>query len=262
MSTVSKTKWFGPDPTSAVQEQKMSLAIAADGVATITRRWISTATQLKLKQTAIRDQMPTLPYGFTTWGSINALCISSEITPHDKAELFVLTEVFQGYVALPFEIYSWTTSRLDQPIQMHPNFNTGATMLFRTHWTPDPQTGLFVGFPAFNVGTTTANPYRGITDFPCATGVWKRTTFTVGAPSVSGLLWKADPPYIPTTPVDFTKINLPDKDNTALGADLVTWIRSQEDFQNLYRGASNLWQADYAWWANVKVGWRKDIYTY
>lgn len=264
--SISNTSWFGNNPLTASQEKKMSLSIAADGVATITRRWVATSTKLKLQQTAIRGAMPVLPYGFTTWGSINALCIASDINGIEgQAELYELVEVFQGYVALPFEIYSWTTSRLDRPIQMHPHFNTSGVMEEGVHFVYElTQAGnkKFTGFSDTLIGSSTLNPYRGILDFPVATGVWKRTTFTVGCPTISGKLWKADPPYVPTTPINFTGINLPDINNTALGSDHVTWIRSQEDFQNLYRGASNLWQADYSWWANPTVGWRKDIFIY
>ena len=106
----SNTVWFGNSPLFSSTEKQMSLALSADGVATITRRWQATATTLKLRQTPIRGVMPALPYGFATWGSINALCISSEIHGTEKAEIYELIEVYQGYVALP--------SRLARPREL------------------------------------------------------------------------------------------------------------------------------------------------
>lgn len=265
--SVSNTSWFGTSPLTTGTEQKASLHIAADGVYTITRRWVATAATLHLQQTAIRASMPALSGQFITFGSsVNALCISSDIDPVEgKAELYMLTEVYQGYVALPFIIYSWQTARLDRPIQMHPNFDGQNptypnAMKNGVNWAPDPQTGLFAGFPPYNIGGTTANPYRGIDSWPTPTGVWKKTSFTVNAPTLTGNLWKGNPPDVGT----FTSIGLPDlANNGPTGTSgLYTWIKSLEDFQNLYRGASNLWQLDEAWWANINVGWKKDIFTY
>ena len=314
-------------------EQKIALHVAADGVYTITRRWVGSGENLAGLQTEIRTPMPPfdtdseneaiLQFSAASGASgsiadVNALCIASDIDPVEgKAELYMLTETYQGYVALPFTIYSWTTSRLDIPITQNPNFNGGSAlsasgqsgsypnaMLQGVHWQLAGTPLTFTGFPAFNVDsmytssfsgsadsgsiTGTPNPYVGITDYASATGVWKKTTFfgSVWAadPSgsgsyqvpdnlmLSGRLWKTDKPDLGPY-YSSNLFNIPDPDNTGqssytgsgyinLQSGYVTWVKSQEDFQNLYRGASSVWQLDESWWANIGRGWRKDIYDY
>ena len=281
--TTLTTTFFGVNPDETPIEQPISAHWSADGLLVITRRWIGTHSSITSLQTPIRTPLGALS---TIQESIlpdleqtDFLCVESDIDPiAGKPDLYLLTETYQGAINTPFTIYSWTTARVDIPITQHPNFNTtpageAGIMLEGVNWQLAGTPLTFTSFPVFNIGGTTPNPYVGITDFPGVTGIWKKVSYyvvpgnsdgspgTTGLPQYTGKLWKSDVP-------DFgpykTTMNLPDTDNT--GEDLedgyITWIKSQEDFENSYRGASSIWTATEAWYANVSRGWRKDIYEY
>ena len=282
--------YFGQDYDASPIEQKASLHISADGVLTIVRRWVGTSAGCAGQQSKIRDAIPawtdtTGPNSqLDTFLDINALCIETDIDGIDgKADMYMLTEIYQGYVAAPFTIYSWQTSRLDLPIVQHLKFNTEGIMQAGVHWINPTSGQPWQGFTPFNVGgpdSGSLNPYVGIENFPVQTGIWKKTQFfctntsnqggvggTVpsigsGGP-ITGNLWKKDAPSTGDYGNGGTlDIGLPDSDNStcARGTDFCTWIKSEENLTNLYRGASELWQFDEAWWANPICGWRRDLY--
>lgn len=308
--TPDTAKWFGVDPSNSqntyLLEQKQSMHVAADGVVTIVRRWVGAVDACMSFQTPIRTAMPAPTELFQTaldnsaafpsanFTDGNFLCISSDVDPIEgKAELFMLTETYQGYIALPFSIYSWISSRLDLPIATHPNFDNGGetyeAMVQGENWQLAGQPLTFTGFPVYNVGGATSgslNPYVGISEYPSATGIWKKVSFLAGEDDgsiskvndagaissffpITGKLWKMDPPDIgPWTHIGIPDINntgegLPTPANPPVGPDgYVTWIKSQEDLENIYRGASSVWQYTESWWANLGRGWLKSVYDY
>jgi hypothetical protein len=281
--------WWGKGPTIPV-EQPTEFEVTADGVLTVTRRWRAGIAALAGRQSKVRDPMPpmlfinnTNPYPFVT-----CLCVSSRIY-HDKSEIYWLEEVYQGTYALPFAIFQWQTQRLDRPIPLHPRFdgtfNGQPVMTANVNWASNPlNPGIWDGFPVFNIASIaqdtqngnyiytpldgitptasnpnhaspkTFNPYRGIESYPVSTGTWRRTTFTTD-PAITGNMWYLDPPGFDDTVPDALLASLPDSDNTGNH-----WIKSQEDIQNLYRGASELWQMDESWWYN-SLGWLPEIFT-
>ena len=141
---------------------------------------------------------------------------------------------------------------------------------------PDPSTGQFTGFPAFLISNynwnpqsglslisttgNTINPYVGIDSYAVPTGTWKKTSFVTSDSATidTTVLWRV------SAPSGTDEISgVPNADNSEFavnGKTYVNWIKTQDDMQNLYRGASELWQRDESWWWN-SLGWSKEIYT-
>lgn len=265
------------------EEQAPEIEFQADGVLTVTKRWKGGLVQLWAKKTKIREPMPLsvliieIP---DPLASAKCKCVSSCIS-WDKSQFYTLTEVYQGYVALPFSIYRWQTQRLERPITMHPRFggtfNGSPVMKYGRDWVWDLlNPGNWNGFPNYQLkefpipgsvdtefvllGPTevpplgTANKYRGIESYVVSSGLWQKTSFTI-KPALTDNLWYFDTPSIGSeVPIELYN-SIPDKTNAGFH-----WIKSQEDVQNLYRGASQLWQMDEAWWYN-SLGWIEEIYT-
>jgi hypothetical protein len=281
--------WWGTGP-GIPQEQPMAFEVTADGVLTITRQWKGGIGGLATRQSKVRDAMPPLNFfnAYNPYPFVQCKCVSSRIT-HDKSEIYILEEIYQGTYILPFSIYQWQTQRLDRSITMHPKFDDGTHMVQGLHWACNPQNpGMWEGFPPYTISsiqyddkgnylatayhdgitptgagtnpgpfhnaTKTPNPYRGIEAYPVSTGTWHRTMFTT-APIISGVLWLLDPPQWDSTVPETLVSSLPDPTNVKY-----SWIRAQNDAANLYRGASQLWQIDDSWLYN-SLGWDKDIFS-
>jgi hypothetical protein len=215
---------------------------------------------------------------------VQCLCVSSRIWRR-MSEIYVLEEQYQGTIALPFSIYSWQTQALDRPIPMHPRFggtfNGSPVMQEGRDWSQSlASPGTWNGFPPYQLDSTqtsgngqtctkkdsngtpilafksplVANKYRGIESYKVSSGIWKRTSYTLN-PSISGLLWTLDAPQFDSTCPSSLTSTIPDPTNSGY-----TWIRSQEDISNLYRGASEIWQQDTSWFWN-SLGWIQELYT-
>jgi len=225
--------------------------------------------------------MPPWPWGGGMVGSVSQiLCCGYEISPL-KDEQYQLEAVFNGYATVPFATYSWTTQRMERPIVLHPKFNKlidGTKVMYEgKHWWPDPFTGQFSTFPPFEVkgaapsqtrpaielNKAVPNRYRGVESFVVSTGIWRRTTYTL-TPSISGKLWKIDAPKWDADfalPGSLTS-SLPDPANSgSTNPDgFPTWLKSQEDCENSYAGASQLWAVHESWW-HYSLGWIPEVYV-
>jgi len=285
--------FYGQEPVNVI-EQSSEYEVTAEGVLTVTRRWEGTLLACAQGRHDVRSPMPIFsvePSGlYNPFNNVQCKCVSSRIWRRES-EIYVLEEQYQGTIALPFSIFSWQTQALERPIPMHPRFDTvyqgSPFMRQNLHWCQSlAAPGTWNGFPPYllNSGKTDgngypcttkdsngtpviafqgtpplyadaiANPFRGIESYKVPSGIWKRTSYTLN-PVVTGNLWYLDPPqFDQTVPVSLTQ-SLPDVTNT-----LFSWIKSQEDVQNLYRGASEIWQVDESWFWN-SLGWIKGIYS-
>lgn len=280
-------KYYGNDLSQPV-EQPAEYEVTADGVLTITRRWKGTLTSCGAFQHKVRSPMPLWDISHGSNPYINnskCLCVTSRIY-WVGGEVYMLEEQYQGTFYLPFSIYQWQTQRLDRPIAMHPRFNGtylgSDVMKFNRDWTYDlAAPGIWNGFPNWQIGSPTTrsvtlsgdtstqvnyldgtnstsatpNRYRGIEDYVVASGIWHRTSFTLN-PALTTKLWHLDAPYIadPSIPASLLA-SIPDSSNAGN-----SWLKSQEDVQNMYRGASEIWQVDESWWYN-SLGWLPEIYV-
>ena len=229
----------------------------ADGVVMITRRWSIDSLNDIVLAPHPKDYDP-LGY--------NAQCISTVVTngPQEQSEV---VSTFQGYVTLPPSIYEFANSRMDRPIQMHPDFNDvtvfpcasklyqpiiqGVTYTEPTDANPIGQNAMFVRFKDIGTNSSDANAkFRGIEAYIVGSAQFRKTSYSLvpdfDQTDVGKLSAPSAGPYSAT---------LPDPYNSAH-----KWLKIEKTCVNMLKGASTLWTITEVWQYN-DLGWLTEIYS-
>lgn len=232
---------FG-DQLSTKREQPGSgkIQMGPDGVIMLTRIW----------QVDTDYRWSEMPYPRQPDTEFNELfCVDVQVEP-SKGKHTIMTATFQGFKTLPPVIYEFQNSRMDRPIQLHPDFGKIPGMgELQYRVVDEKQGGAFIKFFDGTNGEKN-NKFRGIEAYIVGSASFRRTEFAIEPDFSQTAVGKLQ---VPDAGPWASK--LPDPLNAAH-----SWLLVENSCSNLLKGASILWQRVRVWQYN-QLGWMPEIYS-
>lgn len=220
--------------------------ITANGTVMITRRWKVNGS-VNISQMPLPRQLDPLGY--------NARCVGSVSTP-GPGNISMIESTFQGYITLPITIYEFANSRLDRPINQHPNFNN-VTFFPANTKVLDPVSGQFQKFKDAGTSGDPTITFAGVEAYITGSSLWRKTSYSI-TPDFN----QADVGTL-NAPEAGANTGLPNQSNALLPGNPPgrrSWLKMEKNCVNELLGASIIWRITETWQFN-QYGWLGQIYS-